>query len=80
MVAAVGRRGHGLCGLVNNAGIATGGPLPRMSMEEFDFAMAVNVEGSFLVTRAFAPLILDGKGRIVNIGSISGIQNEPQEA
>ena len=77
-VATVTKAGRGLYGLVNNAGIATLGTLLGMPASELDTVMAVNVKGPFLVTRAFAPLILESRGRIVNIGSISGILSEPE--
>lgn len=77
-VATVTKAGRGLYGLVNNAGIVTSGPLVSMPKAEFDRVMAVNVEGPFLVTRAFAPMVLASKGRIVNIGSISGIISGPE--
>ncbi len=67
------KAGRGLHGLVNNAGVGTLGPLTTMTVEEFDLTMGVNVRGPFLVTRAFAPLIIAQKGRITTIGSISGI-------
>jgi NAD(P)-dependent dehydrogenase (short-subunit alcohol dehydrogenase family) len=38
--------------------------------------MNVNVYGPYRVTRAFAPLIVGAKGRIVNIGSIRGILSD----
>jgi NAD(P)-dependent dehydrogenase (short-subunit alcohol dehydrogenase family) len=69
--------GHGLYGLVNNAGIASSGPLVEMSPEEFDLTMAVNLYGPYRMTRAFAPLVVASKGRIVNIGSIRGILSDP---
>jgi NAD(P)-dependent dehydrogenase (short-subunit alcohol dehydrogenase family) len=75
-VRAVTLSGHGLYGLVNNAGVATIGPLIDTSPEEFDLVMKVNVYGPYRVTRAFAPLLTASHGRIVNIGSISGILNE----
>lgn len=65
--------GRGLHGLVNNAGIATTGLLTDTSPEEFDLVMKVNAYGPYLVTRAFAPMIIEQKGRITTIGSISGI-------
>ena len=37
----------------------------------------VNVFGVFRVTQAFAPLIIEGKGRIVTIGSIAGTLSGP---
>ena len=69
--------GHGLYGLVNNAGVASSAPLVEMSPEEFDLMMNVNVYGPYRMTRAFAPLVVASKGRIVNIGSIRGILSDP---
>ncbi len=72
-VATVTKAGRGLYGLVNNAGVVTLGPLPTMPVEEFDLMFKVNVRGPFLMTRAFAPLLIAAKGRVTTIGSISGI-------
>jgi len=71
------RDGRGLYALVNNAGIATAGTIADMSMDEFDLVMKVNVYGPVRMIKAFQPLILAAKGRIVNIGSISGIGASP---
>jgi NAD(P)-dependent dehydrogenase (short-subunit alcohol dehydrogenase family) len=62
----------GLQGLVNNAGIAVGGPLEFISLEQFRWQFEVNVFGLLQVTQMFLPLIRTGQGRIVNIGSIAG--------
>jgi NAD(P)-dependent dehydrogenase (short-subunit alcohol dehydrogenase family) len=67
------KAGRGLHGLVNNAGIATIGGLLETRQEEYELLMAVNVDGPWNVSRAFAPLIIEQKGRITTIGSISGI-------
>lgn len=67
------KAGRGLHGLVNNAGIGTGGPVLDSKQEEFDLAMNVNALGPVRMTRAFGPLIVAAKGRIVNISSVSGI-------
>ncbi len=72
-VDAVTKAGRGLYGLVNNAGVATFGTIANMRMEEFDLTMKVNVYGPVMMIRAFTPLIVAAKGRIVNIGSPSGI-------
>lgn len=69
----VTKAGRGLHGLVNNAGIGTAGPVVDAKLDEFDLAMSVNALGPVRMTRAFAPLIIAAKGRIVNISSISGI-------
>jgi NAD(P)-dependent dehydrogenase (short-subunit alcohol dehydrogenase family) len=66
-------KGRGLDGLVNNAGIATAGPLIEVPIAELESVFDVNVYGLYRVTQAFAPLIIESKGRIVNIGSITGI-------
>ena len=72
-VETIKRGGRGLYGLVNNAGVSTIGTLADLKPEELDLVMAVNVYGPYRVTRAFEPLIIAQKGRIVTMGSISGI-------
>lgn len=64
--------GRGLYGLVNNAGVVVLMPLIEIDEKDFDFQMNVNIDGVYRVTRAFAPLIIESKGRISIIGSISG--------
>lgn len=72
-VETVKNEGRGLYGLVNNAGVAVLGPLVEIAESEVDFVMDVNVMGPYRVTKAFAPLIIESKGRITTTGSISGI-------
>jgi len=72
-VATITRDGRGLYALVNNAGIATLGSTADTTLEEFDLLMDVNVYGPFRMAKAFTPLITASKGRITNIGSISGV-------
>ncbi len=69
--------GRGLYGLVNNAGVGVLYPLIEIDEKEFNFQMDVNLYGPYRVTRAFAPLIIASKGRIVTTGSISGILSGP---
>lgn len=68
--------GRGLYGLVNNAGVVVVGSLIEIEEEEFDFQMQPNVYGVYRVTKAFAPLIVESRGRISIIGSISGTLSE----
>jgi NAD(P)-dependent dehydrogenase (short-subunit alcohol dehydrogenase family) len=63
---------RGLAGLVNNAGIALGGPLECTPIDVLRRTLDVNVIGAMAVTKAFLPLIRQGNGRIVNMSSISG--------
>ena len=72
-VAHVRRGGRGLYGLVNNAGVGVIWPLIEVDEEDMQFQMDVNTFGPWRVTRAFAPLIIESKGRITTTGSISGI-------
>ena len=71
------RDGRGLFGVVNNAGIATGGPLIETPDEELQRVLDVNVVGPLRVTRAAAPMLIAAKGRVVTISSISGVLSGP---
>lgn len=66
-------QGHGLWGLVNNAGVNVVAPLIEADESDFNFLFDVNVFGVYRVTKAFAPMIIESRGRIVNISSISGV-------
>lgn len=65
--------GRGLYGLVNNAGVVILGPLIETDEADMDFLLQVNLYGPYRITKAFAPLIIESKGRITTISSISGI-------
>lgn len=65
--------GKGLYGLVNNAGIVVIGPITEIDEDELAWILDVNLMGVYRITKAFAPLIIESKGRITNISSISGI-------
>jgi NAD(P)-dependent dehydrogenase (short-subunit alcohol dehydrogenase family) len=69
--------GEGLDGLVNNAGISVSGPLELVPMSRFELQMAVNVSGQVAVTQAFLPLLRQNRGRIVFMGSESGLATLP---
>jgi NAD(P)-dependent dehydrogenase (short-subunit alcohol dehydrogenase family) len=76
-VETVRKGGRGLYGIVNNAGIAIIAPLISVEEKELASLFDVNVFGPYRITKAFAPLIIESKGRIVNISSISGILSGP---
>jgi NAD(P)-dependent dehydrogenase (short-subunit alcohol dehydrogenase family) len=64
--------------LVNNAGASSSAPLKRQSLEEWRRLFAVNVEGTFLVTRAFLPAMVEAKwGRVINVASVAGRTGAP---
>ena len=76
-VALVEENGLGLYGVVNNAGVNVTGPLIEIDEAELDFLFDVNVYGPYRITKAFAPMIIESQGRIVNISSISGTLSGP---
>ncbi len=75
--------GQKLRGLVNNAGIAVGGPLLHLKADAFTRQLSVNLVGPLIVTQAFAPLLgadraLAGPpGRIVMMSSVGGLNAAP---
>jgi acetoacetyl-CoA reductase/3-oxoacyl-[acyl-carrier protein] reductase len=63
--------------LVNNAGIARDRTIAKMSDEEWQAVIDVNLTGAFNIIRALAPKIATaGGGRIVNISSINGLRGK----
>ena len=62
----------GLDGLVNNAGIAVGGALEHLPLDDLRHQFEVNVFGQIAVTQATLPLLRQAGGRIVFIGSLAG--------
>jgi len=69
--------GRGLSGLINNAGIATAGPLEYLPLDEFRHQLEVNVTGQLAVTQAMLPYLRSASGRIVLMGSIGGRTASP---
>jgi NAD(P)-dependent dehydrogenase (short-subunit alcohol dehydrogenase family) len=62
----------GLRALINNAGIGVGGPLEYLEPGELRRQFDVNVFGVVSLTQAFLPSLRQGRGRIVNVGSLAG--------
>ncbi|MGD0651804.1 MAG: 3-oxoacyl-[acyl-carrier-protein] reductase [Verrucomicrobiia bacterium] len=67
--------------LVNNAGITRDGLLLRMSEEDWDLVLGVNLKGAFLFTKALSRTMLKQRsGAIVNIASIVGVAGNAGQA
>lgn len=67
--------------LVNNAGITRDKLALRMSPEDFDAVINVNLKGTFLMIRAlYADFMRKRSGRIVNIASIAGLMGNAGQA
>ncbi len=67
----------GLSGLVNNAGVPYGGPVEFLDLDEVRRLFEVNFFGVIAVTQAFLPLLRLGRGRLVNMSSLSGLIASP---
>lgn len=64
--------------LVNNAGITRDKLVLRMSEEDFDSVIAVNLKGAFnLIKQAYPLMAKKRAGRIINISSVSGLVGNP---
>jgi 3-oxoacyl-[acyl-carrier protein] reductase len=67
--------------LVNNAGITRDGLFVRMSDEDWDRVMEVNLTAAVLLTRALThPMMRQRHGRIINITSVVGVTGNPGQA
>jgi len=60
--------------LINNAGVTRDNLTIRMSEQEWDMVLNINLKGTFLCSQAAAKMMMKKRfGRIVNIASVSGI-------
>ncbi|MEU7133470.1 SDR family oxidoreductase [Streptomyces sp. NPDC046261] len=64
-----------LDGVVLNAGVARGGGVGDLSLEDFETVMRVNVTGPFLLQRAALPHLLRTRGSVVAVASVSALRN-----
>jgi NAD(P)-dependent dehydrogenase (short-subunit alcohol dehydrogenase family) len=67
----------GIAGLVNNAGVAMGGPIELIPIDDFRNQIEVNLIGQIAVTQALLPAIRQGRGRVVFLSSIGGLVSNP---
>lgn len=63
--------------VVNNAGAVLRKPTVEISDADWRRVMAVNLDGTFHVTRAFLPDLIRVSGRVINISSIAGREGTP---
>ena len=67
--------------LINNAGITRDGLILRMSEEDWDKVIAVNLKGCFVCTKVVSKVMLKQRsGKIVNLASIIGIMGNAGQA
>lgn len=63
--------------VVNNAGVAAGGFFAELSLEDWDWQLAINLMGVVKGCKAFLPLLERSKGRIINIASMAALMQGP---
>lgn len=68
---------RGLAGLLNNAGIGVAGPVELLPLADWRRQFEVNLFGLIAATQTFLPLIRQGRGRIINMGSLAGRASMP---
>jgi 3-oxoacyl-[acyl-carrier protein] reductase len=67
--------------LVNNAGVTRDGLLMRMSEEDWDTVLDINLKGAFLFSKAFSRAFLKQRsGRIINVASVIGLMGNAGQA
>jgi cis-4-hydroxycyclohexanecarboxylate dehydrogenase len=81
MVAAAAAAMGGVDAMVAVAGIQVSGPTHELSVRDFRRVLEVSAVGTFIVTRAVVPLMLEaGAGRIVTFGSTAAVVAAPELA
>lgn len=67
--------------LINNAGLEVRGSITQCSEDDWDRLYDINLKGMYYMTNAFAPMMIEqGKGAIVNTGSILGYRTVGERA
>lgn len=69
-----------LDGVVLNAGIGRGGAVGDMSLRDWDEVMRTNVTGPLLLLRAAIPHLLEARGAVVAVASVSALRNGTSNA
>ena len=67
----------GLDLLVNNAGIGDSGPLLDESLESFERTLNANLTSAFVMTKAALPHLIERRGSVVNVASVSAVRAGP---
>lgn len=63
--------------IVNNAGVASGGFFNELSLEDWDWQIAINLMGVVKGCKAFLPMLEASKGKIINIASMAALMQGP---
>ncbi len=66
-----------ISGLINNAAIHANKPVTKLSMNEWNQVIGVNLTGAFLCSKHAAPFLKESGGNIINLCSTRAFQSEP---
>lgn len=67
--------------LINNAGITRDKLIMKMSENDWDDVVDINLKGAFLCTKAVAKIMMKQRsGKIINITSVAGVMGNPSQA
>ena len=68
---------HSIDCLINNAGVGYFGPIEKLTLDELDQMLSINVKGTILMTQTLLPIITE---KIINIISTAGLKGKINEA
>jgi NAD(P)-dependent dehydrogenase (short-subunit alcohol dehydrogenase family) len=77
IIAAALKQMGGLTTLVNAAGIIGNGSIETTTDEEWDTMMDINARAPFRLMRAAMPSLIESKGSVVNVSSVTGLRSFP---
>ena len=63
--------------LVNSAGVIKGGGIESLKMDEYDSQMNINVKSLLQLTQNCLPHLIEQKGSVVNVSSVTGTRSFP---
>jgi len=63
--------------MVNSAGIIANGTIENTTLENWDYMMNINLRSIFLLTQLALPSLIERKGNIVNVSSVTGLRAFP---
>lgn len=63
--------------LVNSAGIIASGTIENTTLANWDYMMNINLRSIFLLTQLLLPSLVEKKGNIVNVSSVTGLRSFP---
>jgi len=63
--------------MVNSAGIIANGTIENTTLEDWDYMMNINLRSIFLLTQLALPSLVERKGNIVNVSSVTGLRAFP---